>query len=462
MSGLFSALHVSSTALDAFTRALGVTQENVANASTPGYAAQRATIRPISQTGPTTGAGDVVTISSSGSDRADSLVQAASSRASSSQTSTDQLTPVNQLFDITGATGILRALQQFSAAFSALSVSPNDPNLRDGALTAGGAVASAFQQTTAGLDRARASVDAELQTVVGRINTLAGHIAGINQRAAAGSGSDPGAEANLRSSLEQLSSLVDITVAKSSDGTYSVLAGGQIPLVLGSNAFSLAANPQGPEGAQIASSAGGNPAPSFSGQLGALLDARNTRLGQLLGTGTTPGSLNSLAAGFASRVNALLTSGTTASGVAGIPLFSFDAVDPTNAARSLSMIPAVTADQLALSSGGAGGQANGIANQLAALNASGNAADHINGLSVLDLFSSIASGIGQQLSDARTQSSADQTVLVSVQAARAQQTGVSLDAEAVQVTALQRSYEAAARIFSIIDQLTSDEVNLIK
>ena len=61
------------------------------------------------------------------------------------------LPPVNQLFDITGATGILAAFQQFSTAFSNLSASPNDPTLGAAALTAAGNVASAFRNVATNL-----------------------------------------------------------------------------------------------------------------------------------------------------------------------------------------------------------------------------------------------------------------------------------------------------------------------
>jgi flagellar hook-associated protein FlgK len=51
MGGLFSALHTASTALTVYSQALGVDQSNVANSSTPGYAAQRANILPIGISG---------------------------------------------------------------------------------------------------------------------------------------------------------------------------------------------------------------------------------------------------------------------------------------------------------------------------------------------------------------------------------------------------------------------------
>jgi flagellar hook-associated protein 1 FlgK len=182
----------------------------------------------------------------------------------------------------------------------------------------------------------------------------------------------------------------------------------------------------------------------------------------LLGGNGVTGSLNDLARGFADRVNTLLTSGLDTSGAAGVPLFTYDQLDNTDVARSLAVDPSVTTGQLGLASGGAVPQSNGVAAALAALPSSTQPADQINGLSPEGLFASIASSVGQQLSDAQNRSAADATALTSAQVARQQVSGVSLDREAVTITALQRSYEANAKIVSIIDQLTSDEVNLIR
>src|SRR6266566_3781760 len=117
MSGLFSSLQTASAALNVFSRALGAEQSNIANASTPGSAAQRTTILPIDLSGTGSSGGDFISLSSSGNERTDAVVQAATSQASASQTEVQQLSPLNQIFDITGGSGILAALQQFSAAF---------------------------------------------------------------------------------------------------------------------------------------------------------------------------------------------------------------------------------------------------------------------------------------------------------------------------------------------------------
>jgi flagellar hook-associated protein 1 len=448
MSNLFSALHSASAALNVFTQALGVEQSNVANASTAGFAAQRANINAINVSG--IGAtGDFITVTSNASAFADASVRAASSQSAGSQTRSGQLAPVNQLFDITGATGILAAFQKFSTAFSNLSVNPNDATLGSLAVSAAGNVASAFQTVAAGLDSQRNQADTGIRSVTDQINGLSAKIRQLNVQAGTESQIDPGTDANLRNALDQLSSLVDITVTRSPNGSVSVLAGGQLPLVIGDQAYTLSANPAAAAGLQISSSAGGHSPATFSGQLGALIETRNGTLDQVRN------SLNDLAAGFGSRVNTLLTSGVNASGVAGVPLFTFD---PANPAGTLAIDSSVTPGQLGLATTA---QSNGIANQLAALAGSSAAADQISGLSPEGLFGSIAASIGQQLSDANTAATADQSSLTFAQTSRQQASGVSLDVEAVAITAFERAYQANSQVVTVINNLTNVAVNLL-
>src|SRR5580658_10459060 len=207
MGGLFSALQTASTALGVLSRALGVDQSNIANASTPGYAAQRANILPIGSSGTENSSSDFVTVTSSGNAFADAVVQAASSQATASQTQAAQLSPINQLFDITGSTGILAAFQQFSTAFANLSVTPNDPTLGAAALSAAGAVASAFQTTTASLDTQSNQLASSIQSTASQINALSEDIRQLNVQTTASPTPNSGVDASLRADLDHLSSL---------------------------------------------------------------------------------------------------------------------------------------------------------------------------------------------------------------------------------------------------------------
>jgi len=459
MGGLFSALNSAAGALNVYSQALGVDQQNVANASTAGYAAQTATITPFGVSGSYGTNGDVVNVTSSSNAFADAAVQAASSQASQSQTTAQQLSPVNQLFDITGTSGILAAFQQFSTAFSALSVTPNDPTAGAAALSAAGTVASAFNSVAASLTSQQTQLNSAVQTTTAQINSLASQIRQLNVQATASSQPDPGVDASLRNSLDQLSSLVDITVTKNSDGSVSVLAGGQLPLVLGDQSFQLSVDPSAAAGSQVSSSAGGNSPASFSGQLGGLLQS-SAAINGIYGAGNS-GTLNTLAGGFATLVNNLLTSGVNAAGVAGVPVFTFDASNAAGSAGTLAIDPTVTASQLGLATTGPSAQSNGIANQLAALAGSTSAASQIGGQSAEGLFAAIAASVGQQVSDATSASTTDQTALTTAQTNRQQQIGVSLDQEAVNITTDQRAYAASAQVVTILNQLTQDEINLI-
>ncbi len=459
---LLATLSSASNALQVFTAALGADQTNVSNASTPGFAAIRAAITPIGQSLAGTASPDVVEFQSAASPHADALVQSASSQSSYSQTTADRLGPVNQLFDITGTSGILAALQRFGTAFSAVTVSPNDATLRSAALASAGNVATAFRSVANSLDAQKQDVDTGIQTTISTINQLSEKIRQFNVAARGEPQIDPGTDAGRRSALEQLSALTDITVRNNADGTVSVVTGGQQPLVAGDQAYTLSADPSAAPGQQVKSSGGGSSPAAYSGQLSALLDIRNGTLRTLSGGGGASGLVNDLAKGFAARVNTLLGSGVTADGTQGVPVFTYDTTNDSNVARTLAIDPAVTGDQLALGTAGPPPQSNGTAVALAALPSSRQPADQITGSSPVDLFSSIAAGVGQQLSDAGTQAATDATALTSAQTSRQQVSGVSLDQEAVAITAYQRAYEASAKLVSILDQLTGDEVNLIK
>ena len=347
------------------------------------------------------GAGsDFIQLSSPNAAYVDATVRAASSQASDSQIQAQQLSSVSSLFDITGTSGILAALQQFGTAFSGLSASPNDPTLGSAALNAASNVAQTFQSVAATLSSQQGQLDKTIQSTTSQINSLTAQISQLNAQVSAQSPVDPTTDASLRCDLDQLSSLIDINVNTNADGSVSVLTGGQIPLVLGDQAYTLTANPSAAPGAQITSSGGGSPVSTFSGQLGALLQVRNATYDTLLGSSGNPGTLNQLAAGFATNVNSLLTSGVTGSGAAGVPLFTWDSSNPQDAAATLAVDPTVTSSQLGLATTGASASANGIANQLAALPASTAAADQIGGLSAEGFFGAIAASVGQQLSDA--------------------------------------------------------------
>ena len=147
----------------------------------------------------------------------------------------------------------------------------------------------------------------------GQINALAANISQLNVQTASSTAGESGTDANLRSDLDQLSSLVDITVTTAPNGTCLGLGRRELPLVLGDQSYALSANPTAAPGSQISSSAGGNSPTSFSGQLGALLQTQNGTIAQLIG-GMAIGQPEYARPGFRRPGQHALSSGTTAAG----------------------------------------------------------------------------------------------------------------------------------------------------
>lgn len=458
---LISALHTASASLNVFSRAIDIEGGNVANAATPGYAAVRSSIQPIG-TGAAVIGSDYISVSSAGDFRADARVQAAMSEAAWSQRRTASLSSIQELFDITGSSGLLAAFQKFSSAFANLAVTPNDQTLRSTALSAAGGVATEFRKVAANLDAQTLQLDQDIRSVTSEINSLTDQIRQLNVQLRGQAVPDPGVEANRRNALGDLAALIDITTSVASDGSVSVLTGGQQPLVFGDQAYQLTVNPGALPPLQVSSAGGGNSQVTYSGRLGALLDIRNNTLSPLLGGGADTGSLNTLAKGFASRVNNLLSAAVSPSGASGVPVYTYDSTNDQNVARTIALDSTVLPSQIALGSIGPPAQSNGTANALASLFGSSDSADWIQGESAQTLFSSIASGLGHELASARDQVSATQGSLTAAVAERQRLSGVSLDEVAVNITSLQRYFEANAKLVGILDSLTSTEINLIR
>jgi flagellar hook-associated protein 1 FlgK len=345
------------------------------------------------------------------------------------------------------------------SAFSAWSSNPTDATAEQQVLTAAQGVAQVFNQTASSIAGIRSQTDQSIEGTVTQVNQLTNQIASINsQIRSAGPGGDAGASAQLYSSLEQLSNLVPIQVQNESDGTVTVLMGGQAPLVIGGTQQSLSvtftnpassANPNAAPDAQILSSSGQDvTALVTQGQLGGLLQVRNTTIPSLIGDGAQQGSLNQLAQAVADRVNGLLTSGTTPSGTAGVPLFTYGSGSPTTVAASLG-VTGIAGSQLAAVD--SGGVANGIASDLAQLANPQNSADMIGGQSYTNYYAGIASDIGNQAAAASSAQQLQAQSLSQAQNMRAQISGVSLNQQAAQLLQFQDAYQAAAQVISVIN-----------
>jgi len=478
MSNLFSALRASADTMAVFEQQLTVSQNNVANASTPGYARQQLTLEalPFDSAGGAQGGVKAGPVETARDVYAEKAVQTQLSSLGQWEQQVSALTPLDSSFDLSGQSGIPGALNQLFQSFSAWSASPTDTTARQAVLNAAQSVAQAFQQTGNTLAQASADAGSQLGSLTTQINTLAGQIRQFNVDRTQGGGVDPSVDAGMYSALEQLSEIAPISTLQQPDGSMTVLLAGQTPLVVGAFQYqisfdntapvsSTAAYPSGPPSARLLDASGNDITSQVtSGQLGGLLNVRNNLLPTLLGDTSQQGSLNQLAQTIADRVNTVLTSGNISDGpppVTGVPLFTYDTTNLTTAAQTLAVDPTVTAGQLAAIAPGPPEVSNGIPNELADMASPQDPANMIGNASYMQYFGGLAATVGNALSTAQNNQSVQQNLVTQARNLRQQTSGVSLDSEAVTVLQFQRSYDAAAKMVTILDEMTQTVVNMI-
>ena len=241
---LFSSLTSAANALSAFESALTVTQNNVSNASTPGYAKQTQVLEALPyepQTGASGGVRATV-VQSSRDEFVEQRVRAATSALGNYQQQVESLTPLQTQFDISGKSGIPAAFNTLFSAFSNWSTLPQDSTARQNVITSAQGLASAFQQTASNVSQIAEETDTRTGSLVDQVNALAAQLSGYNAQIIAGNQGDPGLDAAINSTIESLSQIASVTTIKQTDGTFSVMLGAQTELVSGKAVNKLTAD----------------------------------------------------------------------------------------------------------------------------------------------------------------------------------------------------------------------------
>lgn len=479
MSSLLASLISSANALRTYQRSLEVTQNNVANASTPGYAAQRLSLvaQPFDPLAGLPGGVRPGVLESARDVYSEQAVRSQLGFLGMFEQQALSLGSIEAALPVTAGAGIPGALDRLYQSFSAFSLSPSNATARQNVLSRAAELAQAFRQTAASLDAARTDTDRKIRQTLDQINELGRRLAAINRERRRGGATDAGLDAQLHTVLEELAALADFTALYEPDGTVTVLLGGQVPLLIGEHVYTLTAsypvptsppptNPGAPPPIQILSASGQNLTPLLGGgKLAALVDVRNRVLPSLLGDPYQAGGLNLLAKAVADRVNALLTSGWVSDGPPpqpGVPLFTYDASNNANVAASLDVDPAVTPQMLAAIDPGPPYTSNGIALKLSAIAQGQDPADQINGFSFVEFYGDLAARIGRELATARDNRDFRSQTVAQARSLRQQLSGVSLDEEAVRLVEFQRAYQANARLITTLNDLLDTTLSLIR
>lgn len=480
MANLLATLLNSASALDAYDRVLEATQNNVVNASTPGYARLSLPLQAL-PFDPAAGlSGGVLpgNLQSARDEYAEKAMRRQNTAFGREQQATSSLSSLQPIFDISGNSGIPNALNRFFQSASAWGQSPDSTAARQTVIDRATELAHTFQSAARSLQTFAQDTESQLRSTVDQVNQLVAQIRTYNQaimQNASGS-ADLGMDAQVHATLEQLSKLVSFTATRQADATTTILLNGATPLLLGDRQYSIQvamqvpsapppvnANP--PASARLLASDGADiTARTNDGQLGALLDMRNRVLPSYIGDAYQAGDLNRMAQGFADRVNTILTGGYISAGpppVMGAPLFQYDAAHATNAAQTLSVVPSFTPAQLATIQPGPPYVSNGLPLALSEMATPTDPLDEIDAVSYSEFYGHLATNVGSLLQAAQDGQQVQQSLVAQARNLRDQTSGVSLDAEAMTLVEFQRAYQATSRFISVLDQLTLDTVNIL-
>jgi flagellar hook-associated protein 1 FlgK len=318
----------------------------------------------------------------------------------------------------------------------------------------------AFQEGASRLTDGLHAADMRARQTVSEINALASQIAALNRAY----GSTGPAQQSLHLQDQQaalvrrLSELVDVDVLERAQGGLDITFGQGRALVIGEEAYAIAATSTPPSGlAQMLAGGRNVTAEIVGGRLGGVLAARDGAIPDYMNR------LDEIAFEVVSQVNTLHAAGFDQLGVAGGDFFAFSTppTGVTGAARAMRVDTAVAGDARLIAAAsvalaGDNGNARAIANLRDAQVLSSNTATLIEG------WSQLVYRVGRDVRLARDERDSRGEIVRQVEALRDAVSGVSLDEEAASLMKFQRAYEANAKYFTVIDETLATLLSLVR
>ena len=446
MGSLYGALSIATGALGAEQGALSATTNNVANVNTPGYARLQPVLgesNPIEVGSVTYGTG--VSLEKLQSLR-DPILQLRIQEETQQQGQLNaSLTAMQQAqVQFTTSSGdIGTEISNFFSSLNQISTDPTNLALRQGALTAAGNMATAFNNVANNLSSQQSNLDSNVSQDVSQINVLTGQIATVNTQISElqGVNQDASALVDQRDVLiGNLSNLIDVSSIQS-DGGLTLTTSNGTALVVGGQSFALSTQTNASGLQDIYAQGADITADLTSGDLAGLLQARDRTIPGLLS------NLDTLAAGISNALNTANQRGFDLNGKAGGNLFVPPAANGQGAASGMAV--AITDPALiAASSDGTPGSNGNLAVLAAVQNQ-----PVVGGQTPTDYYSNIVYTVGNDVSNDAAELSASQSILSQLQDQRASISGVSLDEEAANTVQFQNAYDAAANVVTTINDM---------
>lgn len=478
MSGILSSIQMAGNALSAHSRAMQVTQNNLVNASTPGYARQYASLsaEPLNPAQGLAGGVRLAGVYASRSEFAEGGVRAQTSLYERDRQLAQLLASIAPWLDsgdVSSPAGLAGAYHTFRQALTAWANAPDDATVRQRVIDEAGGLARSFRDAATGIETVRQQAIGQLRNSVDQVNRILGDLNQM-QQGFSQDAQHPDAGAPFYASLEELSTYLDIQVSKTPEGKFTVTTSEGTLLLGGNQSFPLSVSLQSPSpgdpfsgGAPLIKLVSGTTditAQVKGGRIGGLLEGLTEVIPTLIGDGRQEGDLNRLARELGTRVNSILRSGRIPGNppASGIPLFQWS--NTGGAAATMAINPQMSPAKLATLPDAWDPSGKSIpANLLGMLDASSpNEKIMPEGLSTGDFLASLTSKIGGEQASVEKAGEFHQQLLEQARSIRERASGVSLEEEAVNLLQFQRSFEAIAKVISVLNEMADATLALVR
>jgi flagellar hook-associated protein 1 len=458
-----SAFDVMTGALDADQAALNVVANNVANANTPGYTNEVPDWQqnsPITISGVQNGDGVTETGATSQRDRVlDERIDQQQQLASASGARLTALNTMQALFTpdsgaSSAAAGDIGAdITGFFNSFASLEANPTDNALRQNVLSTAATLAGDISNAAASLNAQRAALDQEAAGVASQVNSLTGDLAQLNLeiQSASPHGDAGTLEDQRQQDLSQLSQLIGINqVTTENNGLSITTTSGQL-LVSEGQSFQLTTGAVNGVtnfflgGANVTSQL-----TSGGGELGGFLTARDTDIPNTLN------SLDQLAYGISTQVNALNNTGTDLDGDNGNAGDIF--AQPAQVAGSAAAMSVVMTDPNHIAAAGPGAATGDNTNAIAMANLGSGAI--AGGQTPTDFYSNFVTALGSTVAQVQSENTAQNASVTQLQTQNDALSSVNLNDEASAMILLERSYQAGSQVFAMLNTVMAAALNL--
>ncbi len=436
-------LNIARTGLFAHRGALEIVGHNTANVETPGYVRQRPTLVTIpgAVTGEAGGGVELTEIRLLRDELLATQLRHESGNLGQDRALRGALLQVEQIFTDVTQGGLASRIEEMFDAWADLGLDPNGASSRAQVVERSQLVAETISDRWHAISDRRVEINDRLRDLVNRSNSVAHEIASLNEKIGVAEATSLRNDLIIRRDglVSELAELCGAETIQRADGTIDVLIGGR-RFVEHDRVTELnrVDDPDQPGMHLVA--LGDEISPyGLRGEIAGRLQARDDYLPEYLT------HLDTLAQGLSDEINVQHTQGLDLNGDPAPELFSYD---PTRPAASLRVRQEVI-DDLSLIGASQSALVDSDGTNAMAIDNLRNSPIFSNGTATLSQFSAeLISRVGIDAAGTEVRLESRELLVENLRDSHDNQSGVSLDEEALELIRYQQAFAASSRLMS--------------